>query len=244
MRERLPRSFPGTTFAFLPADIVTQILNFGLPAPIDVQVVGPNFDANRAYADELLAKIAHVTGVADARIQQAFNTPTFNVDVDRMRAAQRSGSASATSRRTFRTRWRAASSRADLLAQSEERRLLSDRRPDPAVLGELAVLAREHSRLARSDKQILGGVRLDQARGQQRSRVALRRAAGRRHLRDQQRARPRRRFRRHSDNSGRDREGRAEGLDRGDARRDPDDDLRLSASCLSASRWPSCSSTC
>ena len=88
MRETLPRSFPGTTFAFLPADIVSQILNFGLPAPIDVQVVGSNFDANRVYANELLQKISRVPGVADARIQQAFNNPTFGVDVDRMRAAQ------------------------------------------------------------------------------------------------------------------------------------------------------------
>ena len=86
MREDLPRKFPGTDFAFLPADIVTQILNFGLPAPIDVQVVGPNIEANRAYADKVLAKIKRVTGVADARIQQAFNAPTLNVDVDRTRA--------------------------------------------------------------------------------------------------------------------------------------------------------------
>jgi len=86
MRETLPRKFPGTDFAFLPADIVTQILNFGLPAPIDVQVVGPNLEANHAYADKLLARIKTVTGVADARIQQAFNAPTLNVDVDRTRA--------------------------------------------------------------------------------------------------------------------------------------------------------------
>ncbi|RBP04156.1 multidrug efflux pump subunit AcrB [Roseiarcus fermentans] len=87
MREILPRAFPGTTFAFLPADIVSQILNFGLPAPIDVQVVGANFDANHAYANALLKKIAHVPGVADARIQQASNYPTLGVEVDRMRAA-------------------------------------------------------------------------------------------------------------------------------------------------------------
>jgi multidrug efflux pump subunit AcrB len=88
MRESLPRLFPGTTFAFLPADIVSQILNFGLPAPIDVQIVGSNFDANHVYANKLLQKIARVPGVADARIQQASNNPTLGVDVDRMRAAQ------------------------------------------------------------------------------------------------------------------------------------------------------------
>ncbi len=88
MRETLPKSFPGTTFAFLPADIVSQILNFGLPAPIDVQVVGANFAANRHYAGELLEKISHIPGIADARIQQAANNPTLGVNVDRMRAAQ------------------------------------------------------------------------------------------------------------------------------------------------------------
>ena len=86
MREQLPAKFPGTTFAFLPADIVTQILNFGLPAPIDVQVIGSKVEANRAYANELLTKIARIPGIADARIQQAFNAPTLDVDVDRTRA--------------------------------------------------------------------------------------------------------------------------------------------------------------
>lgn len=88
LRETLPRLFPGTTFAFLPADIVSQILNFGLPAPIDVQVFGANFAANHAYASRLLRKISRVPGVADARIQQAFNNPTLGVNVDRVRAAQ------------------------------------------------------------------------------------------------------------------------------------------------------------
>ena len=88
MRETLPRLFPGTNFAFLPADIVSQILNFGLPAPIDVQIVGSKFEANHIYANKLLQKIARVPGVADARIQQASNNPTLGVEVDRMRAAQ------------------------------------------------------------------------------------------------------------------------------------------------------------
>ncbi len=88
MRETLPRLFPGTNFAFLPADIVSQILNFGLPAPIDVQIVGSKFEANHVYANKLLRKIARVPGVADARIQQASNNPTLGVEVDRMRAAQ------------------------------------------------------------------------------------------------------------------------------------------------------------
>jgi multidrug efflux pump subunit AcrB len=86
LREQLPRAFPGLTFAFLPADIVNQILNFGAPAPIDLQVRGFNLDANFAYANKLLARIRRIPGVADARIQQSPNYPTFDVDVDRTRA--------------------------------------------------------------------------------------------------------------------------------------------------------------
>ena len=88
MRERLPREFPGTTFSFLPADIVSQILNFGLPAPIDVQVVGNKSAENRAYAEKIFRKIQRVPGVADARIQQVFNNPTLAVDVNRSLANQ------------------------------------------------------------------------------------------------------------------------------------------------------------
>ena len=86
LREQLPRAFPGLTFAFLPADIVNQILNFGAPAPIDLQIRGFNLDANFAYANKLLARIRRIPGVADARIQQSPNYPTFDVDVDRTRA--------------------------------------------------------------------------------------------------------------------------------------------------------------
>jgi multidrug efflux pump subunit AcrB len=83
MREQLPRQFPGTSFAFLPADIASQILNFGVPAPIDLQVVGNNLQADRTYANALLARIKQISGIADARIQQAFQQPTLNVNVDR-----------------------------------------------------------------------------------------------------------------------------------------------------------------
>ncbi len=87
MRQMLPRLYPGTTFALLPADITTQIVNFGLPAPIDLQIVGLDLKANRAYADRLLARITRVTGVADARIEQTFNEPTLRVDVNRQLAS-------------------------------------------------------------------------------------------------------------------------------------------------------------
>jgi multidrug efflux pump subunit AcrB len=83
MREQLPRLFPGTSFAFLPADMVSQILNFGAPAPIDLQVVGNDLQADRKYANELLSRINLIPGIADARIQQAFEQPTLNVNVDR-----------------------------------------------------------------------------------------------------------------------------------------------------------------
>src|SRR4051812_47220944 len=83
MREALPRQFPGTSFAFLPADMVSQILNFGVPAPIDLQVVGNDVQANRHYANELLSRIKRIPGIADARIQQAFQQPTLNVNLDR-----------------------------------------------------------------------------------------------------------------------------------------------------------------
>jgi multidrug efflux pump subunit AcrB len=88
LREKLPERFPATTFAFLPADIVTQILNFGLPAPIDVQVVGPDAEGNRLHAAKLLRRIAQVTGIADARIQQPADQPTLTVDVDRLQASR------------------------------------------------------------------------------------------------------------------------------------------------------------
>jgi multidrug efflux pump subunit AcrB len=86
LREQLPRRFPGMTFGFLPADIVSQILNFGAPAPINVQVRGNDLGADFAYANKLLAQIRHVTGVADARIQQSAGEPTLNVNIDRTRA--------------------------------------------------------------------------------------------------------------------------------------------------------------
>jgi multidrug efflux pump subunit AcrB len=86
LREKLPRQFPGVSFAFLPADIVSQILNFGAPAPIDIQVRGANAEANYKYANELLRRVRLIPGIADARIQQSPNLPGFNVDVDRTRA--------------------------------------------------------------------------------------------------------------------------------------------------------------
>jgi multidrug efflux pump subunit AcrB len=86
LREELPARFPGATFSFLPADIISQILNFGSPAPIEVQVRGPNLDANFAYAQKVLRELRHVPGLVDARIQQSLDAPAFEVNVDRTRA--------------------------------------------------------------------------------------------------------------------------------------------------------------
>jgi multidrug efflux pump subunit AcrB len=88
LRFVLADKFPGVTFYFLPADIVGQILNFGLPAPIDVQIIGRNIDANRAFADDLYNKLKFVPGVADLRIHQVFNQPKLHFEVDRTKADQ------------------------------------------------------------------------------------------------------------------------------------------------------------
>jgi len=88
LRERLPQAFPGSTFSFPPADIITQILNFGAPAPIDLQVTGPDMVADDAYAAKLLHDIKNIPGVADARIQQSTALPALSVDVDRTRMNQ------------------------------------------------------------------------------------------------------------------------------------------------------------
>jgi multidrug efflux pump subunit AcrB len=86
LRDELPRRFPGLTFSFLPADIVSQILNFGAPAPIDLQIRGNDLKADFAYANQLLAQLRQVTGLADARIQQSAALPTLDVNIDRTRA--------------------------------------------------------------------------------------------------------------------------------------------------------------
>jgi multidrug efflux pump subunit AcrB len=88
LRERLNHDFPGVTFYFLPADIVSQILNFGLPAPIDVQVVGRNLDQDREFADNLMNQLKFVPGTTDLRIQQPFDQPKLHFDVDRTKAQE------------------------------------------------------------------------------------------------------------------------------------------------------------
>ena len=186
LRETLPGQFPGTSFAFLPADIVTQILNFGLPAPIDVQIFGTKIEANRAYADKILASIARIPGVADARIQQAFNAPTFDVDVDRTRAelvgvserdvAQNLQDALAGSIQTAPTFWLNPQNGVSypIVAQIA------------AILGEVAVQSGEHSRVAGVGQANSRRRRDNQTQRQRRRRLALCRATGYRYFRNQQ----------------------------------------------------------
>src|ERR1700739_2337381 len=88
LRDRLPREYPGVTFYFLPADIATQTLNFGLPAPIDVQIEGADLAANSRVADKMLKELSHVRGIADLRIQQQGDYPKLHIDVDRTKALQ------------------------------------------------------------------------------------------------------------------------------------------------------------
>ncbi|MBV6848783.1 efflux RND transporter permease subunit [Xanthomonas campestris pv. heliotropii] len=88
LRDALPGQFPEATFSFPPADIVSQILNFGAPAPIDIQVRGGDSDANFAYARQVLKQVRAIPGVVDVRIQQSDRAPRFNVDLDRTQAGQ------------------------------------------------------------------------------------------------------------------------------------------------------------
>ncbi|MDM0021845.1 efflux RND transporter permease subunit [Variovorax saccharolyticus] len=88
LRATLPHEFPDTSFWFPPADIVSQILNFGAPAPIDLQIRGSNVEANFAYAQQLQKRIRAIPGVVDVRIQQSNKAPVFNVDIDRTQAQQ------------------------------------------------------------------------------------------------------------------------------------------------------------
>lgn len=88
LRERLPKQFPGTVFSFPPADIVSQILNFGSPAPIDLQIRGGKLDADFDYANKLINKIRLVPGIADVRIQQSRKSPIFDISMDRTRSQE------------------------------------------------------------------------------------------------------------------------------------------------------------
>ena len=86
MRERLAEEFPGTQFFFQPADMVSQILNFGVPAPIDIQLIGPNERSQLRLAQQISNRIQHVPGAVDVHVQQLRSYPTLFLNVDRTRA--------------------------------------------------------------------------------------------------------------------------------------------------------------
>ena len=88
LRLNLAKQFPGVMFAFLPSDMVTQILNFGLPAPIDIQVMGNNLEGNREWASKLMQRIRYVPGTADLRVQQPFDEPYLHLRIERTKAQQ------------------------------------------------------------------------------------------------------------------------------------------------------------
>jgi CzcA family heavy metal efflux pump len=88
LREFLPRRFPGVEFFFQPADIVTQILNFGIPAPMDIQVVGTDQQTNYAIAQQIAGRMRHIPGTADVHVQQLLSLPTLHMDIERTRVAQ------------------------------------------------------------------------------------------------------------------------------------------------------------
>ncbi len=88
LRLKLNKEFPGVMFYFPPADIVSQILNFGLPAPIDIQIMGRDVEANHEFANNLMEQLGAITGIADLRIQQPFNQPKLHINVDRTKTLQ------------------------------------------------------------------------------------------------------------------------------------------------------------
>ncbi|MBB5341603.1 efflux RND transporter permease subunit [Tunturiibacter gelidoferens] len=88
LRDKLTQQFPGTEFYYLPTDMVSQILNFGLPAQVDIQVVGQQVAQNRVVAEQMMQQISRIPGTTDLRIQQPFNLPIWTIDVDRTRAQQ------------------------------------------------------------------------------------------------------------------------------------------------------------
>jgi CzcA family heavy metal efflux pump len=86
LRQRLAEEFPGTEFFFQPADMISQILNFGVPAPVDIQLIGPNLKANYLLAQQITNRIQHIPGAVDVHVQQLRTFPAIFLNVDRTRA--------------------------------------------------------------------------------------------------------------------------------------------------------------
>jgi multidrug efflux pump subunit AcrB len=141
----LPKRFPGVEFFFQPADIVTQILNFGLPAAIDVQFAGANMAANAVLAAELVKSIRKIPGAVDAHVHQRFDSPVVNLQMDRTRLQQMGLSAFNVGQNVLVLAVGQLADRAGVLAQSAERRGLQHRGADAAVQGRHARRAAQHA---------------------------------------------------------------------------------------------------
>jgi multidrug efflux pump subunit AcrB len=145
LRETLPKEFPGTTFYFLPADIVTQILNFGLPSPIDIQIVGNDVFASKKYADKILPQLKNIPGAVDLHVHQVFDQPKLHIQVDRTKAAESGFTQNDIARSLADYLERQLPDAADVLAQSGERCELQPRHTNAAVPDSIAARLAEHS---------------------------------------------------------------------------------------------------
>ena len=202
LRAELPRRFPGIEFFFQPADIVTQILNFGLPAAIDVQFTGANLAENAALAADLTKSIRKIPGAVDAHVHQRMDGPILDMQMDRSRLQQFGLTAFNVGQNVLVSLSGSSQTVARVLAQSAERRRLQHRRADAAVQRRFARFAAQHAggrdgRGGRRQYAAAGQPGRGEARTATRRRVALQHLAGRRRLRQRagHRSRERRRHR-------------------------------------------------
>ena len=144
LRQRLNAQFPHVTFFFQPADIVSQILNFGLPAPIDIQVVGRDLQANYAIAKQIEARVARIPGAVDVHVHQIVDAPQLFVNVDRTRAAQMGLTQRDVANNLLVSLSSSGQTAPKLLAQPPKRRELPRRRPDAPVQNRFHRRAAEH----------------------------------------------------------------------------------------------------
>ena len=238
LRTVLPQKFTGATFAFLPADIVSQILNFGLPAPIDVQVVGPDREASYAYAKELLKRIRTVSGIADLRIQQAFDYPQINVDVDRSFASIVGLTQRDVANSLLITLSGSGQVRPNFWLNTNNGVLLSDRGPDSAISDGHPIGFRQSAYYLVRHKgaPIARGPCHDHPGAERRHRIALQRPAGHRHLRGRAGTRSRRGRQRRQQGPGRGRQRRTARHPCGDAGPGSHNDQRLRRALFRACR--------
>ena len=227
LRAELPKAFPAATFAFLPADMVSQILNFGAPAPLDVQILGGKVEANRAYAAKLLTRIRHVPGIADPRIQEPARNPALSVAFNRELGGVVGLTEQDASTNIQTTLLQQHADVPDLLVRPFERRLLFRLCADPAIFDRYDERSQERpARRAELDptarrprRHHPGAARL--------SGRPLRREKHDQHLRDEPGSRPGRRDRRRPEDPRRHSQRASQGIDRDDPRPGGDDVDRL-----------------